>query len=44
MNGNKLFLDTNVILYLLGGDETLAIFLDKKQLYISVITELELLG
>lgn len=44
MSGNKLFLDTNVILYLLGGDETLAIFLDKKQLYISVITELELLG
>lgn len=44
MSGNKLFLDTNIVLYLLSGDETLATFLDKKQLYISVITELELLG
>ncbi len=44
MSGNKLFLDTNIVLYLLAGDETLATFLDKKQLYISVITELELLG
>ena len=44
MNGNRLFLDTNIILYLLDGDETLATFLNEKQLYISVITELELLG
>jgi predicted nucleic acid-binding protein len=44
MSGNKLFLDTNVILYLLNGDDTLATFLNKKELYISVITELELLG
>lgn len=44
MNGSKLFLDTNIILYLLNGDETLAELLDGKQLYISVITELELLG
>jgi len=44
MNGNKLFLDTNIILYLLNGDETLAEFLNGKQLYISVITELELLA
>lgn len=44
MNGNKLFLDTNIILYLLDGDETLAEFLNGKQLYISVITELELLA
>lgn len=44
MNGNKLFLDTNIILYLLNGDETLAELLDQKQLYISVITELELLA
>jgi predicted nucleic acid-binding protein len=34
MNGNKLFLDTNIMLYLLNG----------KQLFISVITELELLA
>ena len=44
MNGNKLFLDTNIILYLLNGDETLAELLNEKQLYISVITELELLA
>lgn len=44
MSGRKLFLDTNIILYLLNGDETLAEFLYMKQLYISVITEIELLG
>jgi predicted nucleic acid-binding protein len=44
MNGNNLFLDTNIILYLLNGDETLAELLNNKQLYISVITELELLA
>jgi len=44
MNGNKLFLDTNIILYLLNGDKTLAELLNNKQLYISVITELELLA
>ncbi|MDT0678630.1 type II toxin-antitoxin system VapC family toxin [Autumnicola musiva] len=44
MNGNRLFLDTNIILYLLNGDTTLADLLDEKQLYISVITELELLA
>jgi hypothetical protein len=30
MNGHKLFLDTNIILYLLGGDRTLASFLNQK--------------
>jgi len=44
MNGNNLVLDTNVILYLLDGDKTLANLLDGKQAYISFITELELLG
>jgi predicted nucleic acid-binding protein len=44
MNGNKLFLDTNIILYLLNGDQTLAELLNGNQLYISVITELELLA
>lgn len=38
MNGSKLFLDTNIILYLLDGDETLAELLNGKQLYISIIT------
>ena len=44
MSGNKLLLDTNIILYLLGGDETIAELLDKKEVYISVITEMELLS
>jgi predicted nucleic acid-binding protein len=37
-------LDTNIVLYLLGGDKTIASFLDGKQVYLSVISELELLG
>ena len=44
MNGNKLFLDTNILLYLLQGDETLTHSLDKKQFYISFITQLEILS
>lgn len=45
MSGNnKIFIDTNIVLYLLAGDETIADFLDGKQLYISVISELELLA
>lgn len=44
MNGNKLLLDTNTVLYVLGGDETLASFLNGKELYVSVISELELLS
>lgn len=44
MNGNNFLVDTNVVLYLLAGDQTLASLLDQKNLYISFITELELLG
>ena len=33
MSGNKLCLDTNVVLYLLGGDETLANFLHGRMLF-----------
>ena len=44
MNGNKLFLDTNILLYLLQGDQTIAHSLDNKQFYISFITQLELLS
>jgi predicted nucleic acid-binding protein len=44
MNGSKLVLDTNIVLYLLSGDKTLANFLQDKQGYVSVITELELIG
>lgn len=44
MNGNKLLLDTNAVLYVLAGDETLATFLNGKDLYLSIISELELLS
>ena len=44
MSGNKFLLDTNAILYMLGGDITLSEFLYEKQLYISIITEMELLS
>lgn len=44
MNGNKLFLDTNILLYLLQGDETLTHSLNQKQFHISFITQLELLS
>lgn len=44
MSGNNIFLDTNIILYLLSGDITLADLLQNKTIYISFITELELLG
>ena len=44
MNGNKYLLDTNAILYSLNGDITLTEFLFEKELYISVITEMELLS
>ena len=44
MNGTKILLDTNIIVYLLDGDKTLSNILFGKQLYVSVITELELLS
>ena len=44
MSGNRLLLDTNIILYLLGGDQTLARILEDKNPYLSFISELELYG
>ncbi|SHJ83367.1 hypothetical protein SAMN05444280_13327 [Tangfeifania diversioriginum] len=44
MNGNNVLLDTNVILYFLNGEETLIPILEQKSLFISFITQLELLG
>jgi predicted nucleic acid-binding protein len=44
MNGNRFLLDTNAILYILAGDQTLADFLFEKELIISIITEMELLS
>jgi predicted nucleic acid-binding protein len=44
MNGNKLFLDTNIIIYFLSGDDTLTELLNDKSIYISIISKLELLS
>src|SRR5690606_14794397 len=44
MSGIKILLDTNVVLYFLNGDETLAGFFEDKDLYVFVITEMELLS
>ena len=44
MNGNSVLLDTNIILYLLNGEETLIPLLEGKNLFVSFITQLELLG
>ena len=44
MSGNKVFIDTNTAIYLLDGDTTLAGILHQKKLYLSFITQLELLG
>ncbi|WP_010663449.1 type II toxin-antitoxin system VapC family toxin [Marinilabilia salmonicolor] len=44
MNGNKIFIDTNTAIYLLNGDTTLAEVLNGKRIFISFISQLELLG
>jgi predicted nucleic acid-binding protein len=44
MNGTDLLLDTNTILYFLSGDETISEFISGRKLFISIITELELLS
>ena len=44
MSGNKYLLDTNVLLYLFAGDRTVADLIQGKQIFISFITQLELLG
>ncbi|WP_281337259.1 type II toxin-antitoxin system VapC family toxin [Flavobacterium eburneipallidum] len=44
MNGNSIVLDTNIVLYLLNGDDELVTILNQMQLYVSVITEIELLA
>lgn len=44
MSGNKFLLDTNAVLNILNGDTTLADFLFEKELYLSIISEMELLS
>lgn len=44
MSGNSILIDTNIVLYLLDGDKTIAQLLNGKYIYLSFVTELELLG
>lgn len=44
MSGNNFLLDTNIVLYLLSGNTTVAEIIDGTQIYISFVTQLELLG
>lgn len=44
MSGNKYLLDTNIILYILSGSQTLANHLHQKSLYAFFISEIELFG
>ena len=44
MNGKEILVDTYIFLYLLKGNDTLAEMLQGKNIYISFITELELMG
>ena len=44
MNGNKIFVDTNILIYLLEGEQEIIEMLNGKELVISIINELELLS
>lgn len=44
MNGISIVSDTNPLIYLLNGSEKAAEYLNDKQIWISVISELELFG
>ena len=44
MNGREILVDTNILLYLLNGNNTLEEMLQGKEIYVSFITELELIG
>jgi predicted nucleic acid-binding protein len=44
MNGKEILVDTNIFLYLLNGNNTLEQVLDGKNIYLSFMTELELIG
>jgi predicted nucleic acid-binding protein len=44
MSGERILVDINVFIYLLNGDATAARFLREKDIFISFITEIELLS
>ena len=44
MSGNSLFVDTNILIYFLQGDQDIIEMISDKDLVISFVTELELLS
>ena len=44
MNGSRIFVDTNILLYFLTGDVEVIDMISDKDIFISFITELELLS
>ena len=44
MNGHRLFVDTNILIMLVEGNERVAELLDGCKIFTSFVTELELLG
>src|SRR4030095_13835567 len=44
MNGNNIVVDTNIIIYLLNGESSVVELLEGKSVYLSFITEIELLN
>jgi len=44
MSGKEILVDTNIFLYLLKGNDTLEDMLQGKSIYVSFVTELELIG
>ena len=44
MSGISIIVDTNIVVYLLNGNERVAELLNGNEIYLSFITELELFG
>ena len=44
MSGNSILADSNIILYLLSGNTLLAHYLQPRSIFISIISEIEILG
>lgn len=44
MNGHKILVDTNILLYLINGNKKVSQILQGREVYVSFITELELLS
>lgn len=44
MNGSKIFADTNILLYFLNGEEDVIEIFSNKEIFISFVSELEMLS